>query len=330
MSKYTVVEFTEEKSDIWDKFVIENSINGTFLQTRNFLNYHPKERFVDNSLLIYKGTDTLVAVIPACIEKILEGNVFYSHKGSTFGGIIIGSKFNKINDIIGILDSFQEYVNNKRFVKVILKNLSRLFSRDNIELLEYVLFNKGYKSYDELSLYIDYKKYKNDIILNFNSKTRNIHRKAEKNNFIFKELKYEDEIKEFYLVLEDNLKKFNIKPIHTLNELIDFRFKRLKDIVTFYGLYYEDKMVAGTMLFKFNEDIIHTQYLAAIQEYLYLNPMNYLYYSIIKEARELGYNYLSWGISTENCGKILNNNLANFKESFGSSYSINRTYYKAL
>ena len=37
----------------WDKFIDEKSINGTFLQSRRFINYHPEGRFKDASLVIY-------------------------------------------------------------------------------------------------------------------------------------------------------------------------------------------------------------------------------------------------------------------------------------
>ena len=33
--------YNEQDEEIWDDFVMEKSVNGTFLQTRRFLNYHP-------------------------------------------------------------------------------------------------------------------------------------------------------------------------------------------------------------------------------------------------------------------------------------------------
>ena len=72
----------------WDNFVMEKSMNGTFLQTKGFLDYHG-ERFKDVSLIIYKGNDTMVAVIPACEIQDQNRRVFHAHCGSTFGGIVI-------------------------------------------------------------------------------------------------------------------------------------------------------------------------------------------------------------------------------------------------
>ena len=36
----TVTKYTDDKELLWDRFVREESMNGTFLQTRNFINYH--------------------------------------------------------------------------------------------------------------------------------------------------------------------------------------------------------------------------------------------------------------------------------------------------
>ena len=59
-----LIPFEERWAEKWDKFVMSDSVNGTFLQTRNFLNYHPLGRFADKSLLFVKGNN-IVAVLPA-------------------------------------------------------------------------------------------------------------------------------------------------------------------------------------------------------------------------------------------------------------------------
>lgn len=46
-------EYTDIYAERWDRFVLKESINGTFLQTRKFLNYHPKDRFTDSSLVFF-------------------------------------------------------------------------------------------------------------------------------------------------------------------------------------------------------------------------------------------------------------------------------------
>ena len=85
---YTISYYTPADEEQWDKFILTRSMNGTFLQTRKFINYHPDGRFTDRSLCIRKGTE-LVGVVLAC-EIMDEGKrTFFAHKGTTFGGISI-------------------------------------------------------------------------------------------------------------------------------------------------------------------------------------------------------------------------------------------------
>ena len=51
--QWTVRPYTPADEAEWDRFVMHESGNGTFLQTRNFLNYHPAGRFTDASLMVY-------------------------------------------------------------------------------------------------------------------------------------------------------------------------------------------------------------------------------------------------------------------------------------
>ena len=87
-------------------------------------------------------------------------------------------------------------------------------------------------------------------------------------------------------------------------------------------------MIAGSMMFYFPKvHCAHTQYLAARQDYNKLSPMTYMYYSMIKKMKELGYKKVSWGTATEDLGSYLNIGLITSKEDFGSRYCNNLTYF---
>ena len=58
--------------------------------------------------------------------------------------------------------------------------------------------------------------------------------------------------------------------------------------------------------------------------------MEFMDTNMIKVAKDSGFEYFSFGISTEDHGKVLNEGLALFKEGFGTEYSVNRTYYKEM
>ena len=61
MDRIALIKYEDNYEKAWDRFVLEESINGTFLQTRNFLNYHPTGRFEDNSLMFMKGNNIIAS-----------------------------------------------------------------------------------------------------------------------------------------------------------------------------------------------------------------------------------------------------------------------------
>ncbi len=325
MAEIEVVRYDESYRDKWDKFVLEKTMNGTFLQSRKFLEYH-KDRFIDHSLLFIK-CGTIIAVCPA-IEKINQSKKeFLSHLGSTFGGLIFGKEFYTISYCTEVIDLLNKYLEQQGFEYSLLKSTGDIFckTREN-NLINYLLFTKGYGSYKELSFAIDLTKI-DDVVANFHSKTRNLYKTSLKNNLKIRECKTDEEIKTLHEILCKSLLKYDTKPVHTYEELLDLYHNRINEFMRFYGIYHEDNLVAGTMVFIIN-DVFHTQYLFADPDYLYLKPMDFMDGSLIQIAFEEKFKYFSFGISTENHGTYLNETLAKFKEGFGTGYYINETFYK--
>lgn len=312
----------------WDTFIEEKSINGTFLQTRRFLNYHPQGRFKDVSLMIYNAKNNLAGIIPACEIDDNGKKCFFSHKGTTFGGIIIDKKHYNAKYIMALVAELKEYLQELEYDSAYLKQTSDIFSGAESDLFQYAFCYHGFKEYKELSTYVEFAKYKDDIISNFaQGKRTNVHN-CEREGVYVKQLVEQCEIEEFYDILCENLAKHGVKPVHTLEELIEFKNSRLTKECSFYGAFKENQMLAGSMMFLFPRvSCAHTQYLAARQEYNKLSPMTFMYYAMLKEMKELGYAKVSWGTATEDLGKILNMGLITSKEDFGSLYTNNLTYY---
>lgn len=329
-----IIDRSELEADVWDDFILNHSVNGTLLQTRKFLNYHPAGRFKDVSLIVRDNKSReIAALVPACEVYEGEKKVFVSHKGSTFGGIIVGEEYyDSAIKIIEIIKSIEEYLVVNCYDKVIYKITPDIFSTQDSDLLRYGLYHQKYEEENELNLYIDYDMYQEDIIKNFKTKRRGQIRKYMKNdNFSFREIVKKDEIEEFYGILSFTLGKYESKPVHSLEELMDLKNARLKENMCFFGEFYKEQMVAGTMIFLHpRTKVAHTQYLASVSDFEGYSPMNYLYYWIIKEIRDRGYKKLSWGISTEHGGYLLNEGLTFMKESYGSRHAINYIFYKNL
>lgn len=319
--------FNEKNIEEWDDFILKKSINGTFLQTRKFLNYHPKDRFVDYSLVVYDD-NRIAAVVPACVNLTECSKELFSHKGSTYGGIVVDEKHYRAETMINIVHTIDDFCKDK-FDRIILKITPDIYSKDQSDLLQYALLHEGYSYFSELNTYIDLRKINQDVISNFDrNKVRNI-RKCEQHNLIFKEIFSDKEIEDFYNLLSINLSKYNLKPIHTLKEIFDLKNIRIPNNIKFYGVFKEDEMMAGGMMFVFNNsNVIHAQNLSADYRFTEYSPITFLYYKIIEKAKEDGYDFLTWGISTEDKGQILNYGLIRNKESYGSKYQLNRTFYK--
>jgi lipid II:glycine glycyltransferase (peptidoglycan interpeptide bridge formation enzyme) len=228
-----------------------------------------------------------------------------------------------------MIKALEDKLRGDGFEKIVLKITPDLFNKEKSDVLQYALTYCGYGSYSELSTYIDFETYKQDIKTNCSHGQRENIKNSLKYDLQFKKLNNDNDIYQFYGILEKNLTKFNAMPVHTVDELLDFKNSRLKNIIEFYGVYFESTMISAAMIFKF-DTMFHTQYLASDYDYLNYRPMTYLYYKLIELAFQNGYKTLSWGISTEKRGSVLNESLLSFKESFGSKYSLNRGFYKEI
>jgi hypothetical protein len=268
-------------------------------------------------------------VVPGCIIYEDGEKVFSSHAGSTFGGLVIHKKYYTASNIIEMLKALESTLQDKDFHEVLLKITPDLFCKEKTDLLQYILSFCGYNSYSELSTYIDFESYDKILSANFSHGQKENLKYALKNNMLFTAIYSDEEIYIFHDILKNNLLKFNTKPVHSVEELLDLKNNRLKNIISFYGVFMENKMISGGMIFNFGA-VMHTQYLAADYVYIKYRPMTFLYYKLIELAQQNRYKILSWGTSTEKRGKVLNDNLLSFKESFGSQYALNRGFYKIL
>ena len=99
---FEIVRYTAERAAEWNDFVA-HSKNGTFLFNRHYMDYH-SDRFEDFSLMFYLDGG-LYALIPAN----RKGDSFQSHKGLTYGGLVMDAKttaaltvtlFSELNDYL--------------------------------------------------------------------------------------------------------------------------------------------------------------------------------------------------------------------------------------
>lgn len=327
MADIRLIPYSSEFEGKWDSFVLNYSANGTMLQTRKFLSYHSQDRFVDNSLVIMKGTE-LIGVIPANLIETSEGKKLYSHQGSTFGGVILGKNNIKVSVLENVFIGLDNYCIENKIYEISLKMTSALYSKNSSELLNYYLFNHGYTCNLEVGYFIDFNKYNDDIPSNFSPSVRRHYKSAKKNGLFFRELKNRKEIKMFYDVLLDNYKKFGTQPAHSLNDLYLLKYDILKDRIRFFGVFKGDDAVASSMVFDFDHKVFHTQYLASRLAYSNLYVNEYLYTNLISCAKDNKFAFFSLGTATLEGGAKINYNLAQYKEQYGTDQYVNQTYHK--
>lgn len=328
---YHVLRYSNLIEGSWDRFVDQDSVNGTFLQSRRFLNYHTPERFSDHSLCILNEKEQIIAAIPACEVITDRGREMISHKGSTYGGIIVHRKHHSIERILEIIAVIEEYLRQNKFDFILLKQTPNIFSRESGDALEFCLRYNSYTEYSELNTYIDLEDYQDNILSNFDQGKRTHVNNCLKECMEFRPLADASEIEAYYGILCRNLEKYGVKPVHSLQELLDFKQNRLVSETGFYGVFHQGCMIAGGMLFYFRStSTAHTQYLSAEQTLNKLSPISFLYYSVIKEMKARGFRKISWGISTEDLGSKINYGLLKNKESYGSKYSLNRSFFKEI
>ena len=323
------VSFFNGNEGEWDNFILHKSMNGTFLQTRKFINYHTEGKFKDCSLCIRKGNE-LVGAILAC--EIDDGRkTFFAHKGSTYGGITLSKEVYNTTAVDKIMEALHGFLSENNFAKVYLKMVPQVYQNTNTDLIDYFLYKNGYICFDELNFYMHLDRYSMDVASQFTASKRRDYRYSLRNNLVFKKLEGYEEIAMFYDVLLRNLNKLGLPAVHTLEDLYDLKFNRFNEEIEFYGVYSEGKiMLAGSMVFLFGSNIFHTQYLASDEKYLDMYPMDFLITNLIQTAVDKGMDILTFGICTEDQGRYLNMGLSRFKEGFGAEYCINRSYMKLL
>ena len=213
-----------------------------------------------------------------------------------------------------------------------LKQTSALFSRQPDDGLEYALYQQGYTQEMEISCWLPLDRPYEELRKAYSFNKRYDLKKAEKQGLSLTALETEDEIRQFHALLCLNLRKFDAVPVHTAEELIDFRHSRLRDEVRFLGLRTADgALAAAACLFYFAQtNVLHTQYLATDTGITAYVPSTLLYDAVIREGLRRKCAAVSFGTCTHDRGRILNTGLILNKEGYGTQHSLNRIFTKIL
>jgi len=301
--------YTQNQKDIWDAFV-KNAKNGIFMFERGFMDYH-SDRFKDNSLMFY-DEDKLMAVLPASLhEKELR-----SHGGLTYGGFITSDKM-KQHHMNDCFDALKNYMQQNNISKLIYKVIPHIYHKQPAEEDLYSLYlNEARLLKIEPSTTVLLK----DTFKMPKGRKAQVARAKREGVIIKQSTDFDTFIDMENLVLAE---RHNTKAVHTADEL-HLLASRFTDKIQLWAAEYQGKMVAGTLLFVY-DNVVHTQYLAADDTAREIGALDLLIKTLMNQFSATK-TYFDFGISTENNGQFLNEGLIAQKEGFGGRTTIYQTW----
>ncbi|MFD2203191.1 hypothetical protein [Shivajiella indica] len=307
--KYAIKSYQAHLKKDWD-LVLDNSINGTFLHRREFIEYHG-DRFEDASLVIYHE-DVPVAIFPA--ER--EGNTVFSHRGLTYAGWLMLDGL-RLKDIQEIIENTQAFYQNLGIERLEVRMVPDFFAKESQKELKIAIQNTGGKSV--------FTAVHHCTSLPFRVKDRGKkwgRKKAIANGI---EIRESSDLKSFWEeILVPNLeKRHGVKPTHSLQE-IEYLKSIFPDQILFYAVFSGEKMLGGALVFS-TDTTAHLQYTAALPLGKKLRCLDYLMSHLIEE--EFSHkSFFNMGVSHFPVTGMINQGLVNWKESFGGKPIIVSVY----
>ena len=293
-------KYKGEYKNLWDNF-IDNSKNGLFLFKRDYMEYHA-DRFKDCSLMFFKK-NKLQAILPANIV----GDTIVSHGGLTFGGIISDKKM-KTSNMLNIFESLKEYLKENGINKIVYKTIPHIYHTMPAEEDLYALFrNEAKLIRRDISSTIFLEK------IQYSRLGKRTINKSKKNGL---KISRDNDFKSFMILKENELmKKYNVKPVHTPEEM-ELLSSRFPENIKLFTVKDGNEILSGVIIYE-SENVAHAQYLASNDRGRELLATEFLFDYLIKEYYKDKI-YFDFGISTEKEGSYLNSELIRFKEKFGA------------
>jgi hypothetical protein len=305
---FAVRPYAQADAAAWDALV-ERSRNGNLLHRRGYMDYHA-DRFVDQSLIVERNGE-IVAVFPANIQD----NLVTSHGGLTYAGLITSHALRAEST----LAAFEQIGNHYRALgveRVVYKAVPHVFHAYPAEEDLYALHRLGAQlKRRDLSSVISLQE-----TFQFTQERRRSIGKAKKAGI---RLQAGGDLTEFHALLSQVLCKHGVAPTHSLYELRLLQGRFPQQIVL-HEAWLGGALLAGVLVYDFGR-VVHTQYLAVSEEGRHLDALSFLLAELIENTYAARLHF-SFGISTEQEGRVLNGGLIAQKEYFGARAVVHDVY----
>lgn len=305
VKNYTIRKYQKTDYALWNDF-ISQAKNATFLFYRDFMEYH-SDRFDDFSLLVF-ADEKLLAVLPAN-KKATE---IHSHQGLSYGGLVVKKNI-RIKEYAQVFQSLLQFLSENGITTLNLKVLPKIYNQILADEIDYVAFLTKAKTYrSDVYLVID-----NQETYQPNRNRKRALALAEKRNI---EVKEDKNYADFWnQILTPNLNnRFGVQPVHSLTE-IEKLAAVFPENIKLFNAYENNVLKAGVVMF-LTETVAHFQYSSGSDDRTDTAALDILFDAIIRNYSDK--KYVSFGSSSEENGRVLNEGLAYWKESFGARTSV--------
>jgi len=284
----------------WDT-VLDNSINGTFLHRREFLDYHG-DRFKDASLILYRKGQP-IAIFPA--EQ--EGNTVYSHRGLTYAGWILigGLSQDAVEEIIA---ETLAYYQSENFFQIELRMVPDFFAKGSQNHLKTKLPKMGAIPVHLVTHHCT------PLPFRVTDRGKRWGRKQALKNGL--EIKRSSDLKTFWeaLLIPNLLKRHGVRPTHSLAEMESLQ-RSFPAHIRFFAVDRGGEMLGGALIFV-TETTAHLQYIASTALGKSLRCLDLLISWLVEEAFP-DKAFFNMGVSHIPATGKINQGLVQWKESFG-------------
>jgi hypothetical protein len=305
----TVRRYNPSDATLWNDFVGQSK-NATFLFHRDYMDYHA-DRFMDHSLLVYDNEE--VAALFAANES--DGSIV-SHGGLTYGGLMLRDTA-RLEDVLGYVHHVLNYYDRLGIKEIVYKCFPQYLARYPSQEDLYALFLAG----AQLSRRDTNCVYHRDQALPYQHNRKRAIAKAHKENL--RVTRTHDPTKFWNDILVPNLQdRHGVRPVHSLEE-IRLLMSRFPAHIHLFEVA-DVAVLGGTLIFEM-PNAIHAQYIASSPEGKDKGALDLLFHELITGIYQEKA-FVSFGISNEQNGKILNRGLMNWKEGFGARTVIADSY----
>jgi hypothetical protein len=306
-----LIPYRPDLAGRWNAFV-RDSKNGTFLFDRGYMDYHA-DRFTDASLMAFEGDDesNVAALLPAS----RAGADMASHGGLTFGGWITDARMTTPT-MLWLFERLRDWAGANGAATLRYKAAPRCYHRLPAEEDLYALFIQDARlvrqdvgSVIDLAAGVAWSKGRKHAL----SKARAAGVEAI----------VSDDFADFVDCLTGSLAAHGARPVHSVEEL-RLLAGRFPDRIRLYAAAREGRAIAYALVFDTGQTV-HTQYLTTREEGRASGGLE----AIVHRLQFEDYadrRYLSFGISTEAEGRVLNEGLIAQKEMFGARAMVSPAY----